>query len=566
MIERKFGQLAGEDRRLLEAAASQGFEFDSATLAAALYSGAAAVEDRLQRLARVHGVVRCLGDFDFPDRTPTQRYVFVHVLYQQSLVGEISPTRRATLSLTMAQALERHHGSLRSAASAEIACLYETGREYLRAARHFHLAAQNAGQVFAHREAIALARRGLALLQATPPSPQRDEHELALQMTLGLQIQMTEGYASDAAKQAYDRARELCRPATRSSILFPILWGLWLYYKVRSQLPRAQELAHELIAQARALNNPDLALQAHQALGMTALCRGEQATCLRHVEQVATLYNPTRHGEHAALFGQDPAVICKAFGSIALWLLGFPDAARRQSEAAIEMSREHSPTSQSIALHFAAMLYQLCRDPERTRRYAEASAQIAAEHGLSFWLAGGGVMTGWSLVATGNLEEGIAQLKQGLRDWQATGSATYRTYYLALLADALATAGRIEEANATLNEALALVEQTDERLYEAELHRLRGEFLLRQRQADSDASTLAKASFHRALEVSRRQEVKSLELRAALSLVNVSNQQTDEINAHEVLRAAFGSFSQGLDTPDLQDAAAALGYFKKSGK
>lgn len=556
MIERKFGQLASEDRRLLEAAAVQGYEFDSATLAAALYSGAAAVEDRLQRLARVHGVVRCLSDVDFPDRTPTQRYVFVHVLYQQALAGEVPPTRRATMSLTMAQALARHQGAERTAAAAEIACLYEAGRDYPSAARHFQMAALNAGQVFAHREAIALAKRGLALLAATRLSPQRDEQELALQMTLGLQIQMTEGYASDAAKQAYDRARALCRPDTPAPTLFPVLWGLWLYYKVRSQLPRAQQLADELIAQARAMNNPDLALQAHQALGMTALCRGEQATCLRHVEQVATLYNPARHGEHAALFGQDPAVICKAFGSIALWLLGFPDAARRQSAAAIEMSRRHSPTSQSIALHFAAMLHQLCRDPARTRSYAEASAQIAAEHGLSFWLAGGGVMTGWSLVATGELAEGIERLRQGLLDWQATGSATYRTYYLALLADALATAGRLDEANHAVVEALQLVEQSDERFYEAELHRLRGELLLKSAgAAGGDALARAQTSFVKALEISRRQEVRSLELRAAMSLAKMPEPNGNG-ESRRYLRELLGKFTQGLDTPDLAEAAA----------
>ena len=201
----------------------------------------------------------------------------------------------------------------------------------------FSFGGENAGQVFAHREAIVLAQRGLKLLDSAPKSPERDELELALQMALGLQFQLTEGYASDPAKQAYDRARELCQSTGTSKTLFPILWGLWLHYKVRSQLPRAQELADELLAQARTLNNPDLALQAHQALGMTALCRGEQGTCLRHVEQVASIYNPTRHGEHAALFGQDPSVMCKSFGAIALWLLGFPDAARRQSEAAIAL-------------------------------------------------------------------------------------------------------------------------------------------------------------------------------------------------------------------------------------
>jgi predicted ATPase/tRNA A-37 threonylcarbamoyl transferase component Bud32 len=558
MIERKFGQLGSEDRHLLEAAAVQGYEFDSAALSAALFAGAAAVEDRLRRLERVHGVVRFLGEVEFPDRTLTQRYVFVHVLYQQVLAGEIAPTRRATLSLNLAQSLERHHGA-KTTAAAEIACLYEAGRDNAKAARHFHLATQNAGHVFAHRAAIVLAQRGLKLLDAVPKSTERDKLELALQMALGLQFQLTEGYASDPAKQAYDRARELCQATGASKTLFPILWGLWLHYKVRSQLPRAQEFADELLAQARTLNNPDLALQAHQALGMTALCRGEPGTCLRHVEQVATIYNPARHGEHAALFGQDPSVMCKSFGAIALWLLGFPDAARRQSESAIALSRQHSPTTQSIALHFAAMLYQLCRDARQTRQYAEASAEIAAEHGLSFWLAGGGVLTGWAMVVMGNAAEGTSQLRQGLLDWQATGSATYRTYYLALLAETLAREGKITEGHSVLDEALLLVEQSEERFFEAELHRLRGELHLQGLSVPSaESAAPAVAAFRQAIEISRRQDARSLQLRAATSLARLQQLFGGDEESKQCLAQAYASITQGRDTPDLGDANALL--------
>src|SRR5262249_13354891 len=131
----------------------------------------------------------------------------------------------------------------------------------------------------------------------------------------GLQLQVTEGYAAAAAQAAYARARELHGPDAAPAALFPVLWGLWLYAKVRSELPQAQERADELLALARQLNDPDLALQAHQALGITALCRGLPAEALRHVEQAAALYDPVRHRSHAFLFGQDPGVICKGFGA-----------------------------------------------------------------------------------------------------------------------------------------------------------------------------------------------------------------------------------------------------------
>jgi adenylate cyclase len=202
------------------------------------------------------------------------------------------------------------------------------------------------------------------------------------------------------------------------------------------------------------------------------------------------------------------------------------------------------------------MLAQLCRDPTQTRQAAEASAKIAAEHGLSFWLAGGGVMTGWSTVAMGNADEGIRQLRQGLLDWHATGSATYRTYYLALLADTLAGDGQFADAHGALDEALKLVDRTDERFFEAELHRLRGELYVKEPgEPNRGSAALAEAAFHRALDLSRRQEARSLQLRAAMSLARLRRlKKGSQDESQRPLAEIYGLFNQGLDTPDLREA------------
>ncbi|HEY8505236.1 MAG TPA: hypothetical protein VIL46_11685, partial [Gemmataceae bacterium] len=444
MIRRKLDQLRESDRRLAAAASVQGPEFDSAVVAGALGLDAAEVEERLQALDRVHGLVRRVREGELPDRTLTVRYAFVHVLYQQALYAELSPTRRAVLGAALARVLQGHQGEHAPAVAGELACLYEVGRDFARAARCFHLAARNAARVFAHREALALARRGLGLLGSLPESPERDALELPLQTTLGLQLQVTDGYAAPAAEAAYARACELCRRSPGSAPLFPVLWGMWLFSKVRSDLARAQERADELLALARRSNDPDLALQAHQALGITAFCRGEPSGAFQHVEQATALYDPDRHRTHAFLFGQDPAVICKSYGAVALWLLGYPEQAERQSDGAIAASRELSPSSQAVALHFAAMLHQLRRDGRRARACAEASSALAAEHGFSFWLAGGTVLGGWALAACGEAGDGTARLRQGLRDWVATGSLTYQTYYLGLLAEVLIGRGELK--------------------------------------------------------------------------------------------------------------------------
>jgi adenylate cyclase len=547
MIQRKLDRLEEEDRALLAAASVQGHEFDSAVVAGALGLHAAEVEERLQTLDRVHGLVRSVREHEFPDRTLTVRYIFVHILYQQALYHDLPPTRRASLGAALAQVLERHQGE-HGAAAAELAWLYEVGRDFLRAARYAWRAAQNAARVFAPREAIVLARRGLRLLETLPDTPERAALELSLQTTLGMQLQVTEGFAAASARQAYVRARALCEGAPDAAPAFPVLWGLWLFSKVRSELNKAQEMADELASLARTLRDPDLALQAHQALGMTAFCRGVPVTAIEHVEQAAALYDPTRHVAHAYLFGQDPGIMCQAYGEVALWLLGYPEQALWQSEAAIRRSRGLSPSSQAIALHFAAMLYQLCRNGARAKACAEQSMAIASEHGFSFWRAGGRVLYGWALAACGEVEEGARELRQGLRDWRATESVTYETYYLGLLADVLREQGKYDEGRRVVDEALDLARRTGEGLYEAELHRMRGELCLPERPEE------AEQHFHQALQVARRQHAKSLELRAAASLARLK----PTADAKQALADIYTRFNEGFLTPDLQEAKSLL--------
>jgi predicted ATPase len=536
----------------------QGHKFDSSVVAQVVNLEPVEVEERLQALDRVHGLVRWVREAEFPDRTVTQQYAFVHILYQQTLVADLPPTRRATLASALGRTIEAHHGAQNPASAATLAYLYEVGRDFPRAAHQYWRAAQNAARLFGHQEAIALARRGLGLLPTLLESPERDALELPLQTILGLQFQVTKGYAAPEAGHAYHRARELCMRTSEGRLPFLVLWGLWLFCKVRSELTRARELAEELHVRAQERNDHSLMLQAQQALTVTSLCRGEPAAAVRHMAQGAALYDRHRHEAHFSVFGQDPGVACKAIGAVALWLHGAPESALRQSDEALELSHELSePTSQTLALHFAAMLHQCRGDAERTRVCAELSGALAAEHGFSFWRAGAALLIGWAQASSGAVDEGLSRLRQGLRDWQATGSLTYRTYYLGLLADALTAKEQFEEARHTLDTALAVALQTGEGLYEAELHRLRGELTLRG-DAGPEQWSKANADFHRALELARSREANALELRAALSLARLSDRHGSRAEAQRLLTEALGRFTEGFQTPDLQAAVAAL--------
>jgi predicted ATPase len=288
---------------------------------------------------------------------------------------------------------------------------------------------------------------------------------------------------------------------------------------------------------------------------MTAFCRGLPAVSLEHVEQAAALYHRESHTVHAAEFGQDPGVICKAFGAVVLWLLGFPDSAVKESEAAIAMSNNLSPSSQAIALHFASMVHQLRREPDQTQSLAERCSSVAAEHRFSFWMAGSAIMRGWAIASHGAVDEGVAAMRIGLAEWQATGAVTYRTYFLGILAETQLRGGKVAEATNLLDEAIALTERTGERLFSAELYRVYSEAILRDPSAPSGASTLAGMGFRRAMEISIEQQARSLQLRTAMSQVrNTTALRGDIPESRERLNSIYEQFTEGLLTTDLQEA------------
>jgi predicted ATPase len=558
MIQRKMDQLGAADRQLLMAASIQCPEFDSAVVAHMLGREPAEVEERLDVLERVHGLVRLVREQPFPDGTLTLRYGFVHVLYQDALYAALPPTRKAAWSAAAARALVAHHGDNSAGLAAELAELFEVGRDPERAADYYLLAAKDAARMFAHHEAVGLARRGVAVLQALPDTPERARRELRMQMTLGIQLQLARGYAAPEAETIYARARALCEPDQESQTLFSVLWGLWMYYEVHARLGKSWELAEKLFTLAQEAADPARLLYARQALAVTSLALGNPAATRRHTEHGVARYDPKQHGSHAHVYGQDAGVGYRAFGSMALWLLGYPDQAVQRSREAVALGTElGQPSALAMAQHFAALVRHYRRDGPAVQAGAEAVLALATEHRFPFWQASGQMLRGWALAEQGAGADGIAQLREGLAAYAATGAETYRTLYLGLLAEALGREGRFEEALQVLAEAVAQLDRTGEGFHKAELYRLRGKFPLRQ-GATEVACRDAEACLHQALDIAHRQQAKSLELRAATSLMRLYRTQGRQDEARPMLAECYGWFTEGFDTRDLQEAKALL--------
>jgi predicted ATPase len=416
-------------------------------------------------------------------------------------------------------------------------------------------AGDRAVQLSANEEAIAHFTQGLGLLDALPDTPERAQQELALQLGLGAPLQAAKGYAAPELGRAYDRAWELCQQMGEAPQLIPVLSLLVSFYGTRGEPQTAYQIGQQLLSAAERAEDPLPVAMAHWFLGWILVFLGRPAPALTHLEHVIAFYDPQQHRSLAFLYGQDPGVSCLSWSSWALWFLGYPDQAAKRSQEALALAQElDHPFTLGFALAIAGSMFHLLRrDVQAARGYPQAEIRLAAEEGFPLFQAGGTVDLGWLQVEEGQVEEGIAHLRQGLAAWQATGAGMLRPHYLALLAEACGKGGQPEQGLTIMAEALAAAQGSGERYYEAELHRLKGELLLRQGE-----QATAEASFLTAIEVARQQSARPWELRATVSLCRLWQQQGKREKARQRLTEIFGWFTEGLDTPDLQDAKALL--------
>jgi predicted ATPase len=373
-------------------------------------------------------------------------------------------------------------------------------------------------------------------------------------------------------ERIYVRARTLCQHLEDSAQLFLVLWGLLSWYVVRADLQAAWEVGEQLLRLAQHQPDPALRMVADWALGQTLLFRGAFATARVHLDQAMALYHPQQHqalGVRAGFPG-DLGVFCHCFAAHALWHLGYPDQALQRMHEALALAHALAhPYSRALALAYAAMLYQFRREERKAHEAAAGAMRLCAEHGFAYYLAWGTIMQGWALTVQGQGQQGLSQMRGGLAALQATGAALRQPYYRALLADACGQTGHAATGLAMLADALTEAHTHGECWHEAELYRLRGEVLLQSSPCGTQADVVPHAAggptcaaaeqcLQQALTVARSQQAKSLELRAAMSLSRLWQQQGRREAAYALLAPLYRWFTEGLDTADLQEAKALL--------
>ncbi|MBI3796287.1 MAG: AAA family ATPase [Deltaproteobacteria bacterium] len=505
---------------------------------------------------------------------PQATYLFKHALIQDAAYQSLLKSTRQQYHQQIAQVLEERFPVTRETQPEILAHHYTEARLREQALPYWQRAGQRAIQRSAHIEAIDHFTKGLELLKGLPDTPERTQQELTLQTVLAAPLMATRGYAAPEVERVYTRARELCQQLGETPQLFRVFLGLFAFYLVRGEFQTARALGAQLLRLAQSEHNPARLLGAHQALGLVLFHLGEFVSAREYLEQGIALYEPEKHTSHTSRSGQDPGVTCLCYLPWVLWHLGYPDRALKRGHEALALAQELShPFSQVYALNYAAGLHQFRREWQATQEQTEALIALCREQGFAQWVPQATILRGWILAEQGHEKKGIAQMRQGLAAWRATGAEIGSPWFLALLAEGCGKAGQIEEGLIVLTEALTAVDKTGERHYEAELYRLKGQLTLQKsgvRGPESEvpstqhltpstqAEAEAEACFLKALEIARKQQAKSLELRAVMSLSRLWQQQGKREEARQMLAEIYGWFTEGFDTKDLREAKVLL--------
>jgi predicted ATPase len=487
---------------------------------------------------------------------PQATYTFKHALIQDAAYQSLLKSTRQQYHQRIAQVLEAQFPETAETQPELLAHHYTEAGLSEQAVGYWQKAGQRAGEHSAYVEAISHLAQGLKVLTTLLDTPERTKQELDLQIILGPALIATKGYAAPEVEKTYARARELCQQMGDTLRLFPVLRGLWLLYYVRAELRTAQELGGQLLTLAQRVQDPAFLVEACRAVGTTLFWLGELDQARAHLEQGIAFYDSQQHHDLAFVYGQDPRVTCLGFLAWALWALGYPNQALDKSLEALTLAEELAhPFSLAFALDWTTEIHLLRREWQLAQERAEALIALSREQGFEQRLAEGTAQRGWALAEQGQSEEGVAQIHHGLAALRTTWAEIARPQNLTRLAAAYGKRGQSDEGLHMLAEALALADNGDVRWRVAEIYQLKGDLILRQTvPVERDAENC----FHQALEVARCQQAKSWELRAALSLSRLWQQQGRRQQANDLLAPIYGWFTEGFDTADLQEAKALL--------
>jgi class 3 adenylate cyclase/predicted ATPase len=494
---------------------------------------------------------------------PHASYLFKHALVQDAAYGTLLREPRRALHARIAEALEDQFAEIAENQPELLARHCTEAGLTEKAAGLWGKAGQRSLERSALVEAVAQITRALDQIESLPVTPALRHKQIKLQVALINSLFHVKGYAAPETKAAVERARLLIEqaealgePPEDPLLLFSVLYSVWVANRVAFNGDVMRDLGAQFLALAEKQGATVPLMIGHRIMGISLLLTGTIAQGRGQLDEAVALYDLAKHRPLASRFGTDQRVTTLGHRSMALWLLGYPEAALADVDQALEEARKIGQVATlMIALYHAWLTHFRCGNYTAATAEADELVALADEKTAFFWKVSGILNQGCLLVLTGKASDAVQMINSGIAAYRSTGSTVWLPLYLSYLARSYAELGQFDDARRSISEAMTAVETTKETWCEADVRRIAGEIAALLPEPDA---AQAEAYFDRALSVARTQQAKSLELRAAMSMARLWRDQGKRDEARDLLAPIYGWFTEGFDTRDLKEAKALL--------
>ena len=488
---------------------------------------------------------------------PTAEYQFKHALVQDTAYGTLLRGPRQALHGRIAAAIEAHASDRVERQPELLAHHLADSAQSERAALYWRKAGQMAVRRAANREAIGHFRRALAMIETQPEAAERWRAELAILSQMGPPAMAVYGWSASEVGEIVERAATVGRQLESSPEIAPAIANLWIFNMGRGRIDRCEEISADLFRMAGDLGDPEILLQAHHCGWATRFAQGRFEQTAQHLAAGAALYDEQRHAHHRHVYlGHDPRVCCLNFGASLACALGHFDNAQRMALDGIDIARrlDHAPTLANALWHSCEM-FVMRGDPGAVLGNARDLIDLTDVHGLPVPRGWGMSYFGWALVQSGEITDGLAQFDKGRDILSQVGAQLHATLIMTLHAESLIAAGRLGDALAQAEEALATAERSGERSFLPRLHGTRAAVL---RQLIGPAESAVEKDLEQALAMARQQQAMGWELFAAIDLARHWAELGRRDAARSLLAPVYSRFTEGFDARPLREAMALI--------
>ncbi|MBV8397227.1 MAG: hypothetical protein JOZ17_00600, partial [Acetobacteraceae bacterium] len=534
-------------KRVAQAAACIGREFSYELLAAISPEPEAKLRDALDELAD--------AELIFTRGTPAMaRYTFKHALVRDAAYQLLLRGQREDLHRRIAEVLLERFPDTVASQPEFLARHYTEAGMTGPAVEYWHRAGAHAVARSAHREAVGHFERALELLTKLPPGDERDERELELRLALAVPLAPVFGTGSGKLEEIAARTKELSEKTPNHHHRFVAHRLAWNCCLMRQPVPKTADLARELMDVARNAKDPAQLAIAHRALGYSLFAAGEQRQSAETFARGVTLADRIPDSEFAA-YGEHPGMVCRAYGSQASFIMGFPETGAALADAAVAHARQRlNAVSLAWALCVTGSAYSYPLEAAIAARLLTEGIEIAREHRLTQWITFGEAFKGWAIYRLGDHRAGLTALENGVRDVYATGAKFTTTLMETNIADSYLRLGDPAAARPHLAAARAHLDHYGETFVAAELCRLEALVL----QTEGATRAAIEDRLDEALRIGSEQEARLFELRSATALAQLWAECGERQKAYDLLAPIYAGFTEGFHFEDLRRASSLL--------